>query len=213
MINPGSIAGQIPAGDDALIRRIQDLERAMRELAAQNPLATAGLVPSPNLLTVNGGLNVNGAMAVTGTLSLPAGIIGNDALTSPVTPGVVYASATNFAVTTTETAIIAGYSTVPSGFTQAVISLTGRIYAVNGTAASDYLFGKTTIATHYGYGLPSQVAAGGTNINVSPFAYIVTGLTGGSTIPITLTAKSQTANWAANGANTAEIAGSILWFR
>jgi hypothetical protein len=32
MINPGSLAGQIPAGDDYLIRKIQDLERVNREL-------------------------------------------------------------------------------------------------------------------------------------------------------------------------------------
>ena len=94
--------------DDVIVRRIQELERAVRELAAANPLATAGLVPRMNGLTVQGELDVTGPMtvgstlgvtgdstisgnlAVTGpmtvggTLSLPAGIIGNDALASPV---------------------------------------------------------------------------------------------------------------------------------
>jgi hypothetical protein len=46
-------------GDDALIRRLQDVERAQRELAAADLLATAGIGVVPNGVLVNGLMNFN----------------------------------------------------------------------------------------------------------------------------------------------------------
>lgn len=69
-VTPGVPGANLPPGDDAIIRRIQELERAVRELSAANPLATAGLVPSPNLLTVQGGLTVAGTETVSGNLNV-----------------------------------------------------------------------------------------------------------------------------------------------
>lgn len=65
--------------DDVIVRRIQELERAVRELAAANPLATAGLVPRMNGLTVQGELDITGPTTIGGTL----GVTGTTTLGAP----------------------------------------------------------------------------------------------------------------------------------
>lgn len=78
MINPGSLAGQIPAGDDALIRRVQDLERIVRELQAQDVLKTAGIIAAPNQITVQGNEIVSGTLSVGGTATVSGKIVSSD---------------------------------------------------------------------------------------------------------------------------------------
>jgi hypothetical protein len=126
---PGLPGSQV-RNDGDVMRMIQDMQRDIRELKAQNVLATAGITTQPGGITVTGtetvtgNLNVSGSetvtgsldvqgpatfegtttiggnASITGTLSLPAGIIGNDALTSPVFPAAAHADATNFDLAT-----------------------------------------------------------------------------------------------------------------
>lgn len=53
MQQPGQLGSQFQ-GDDAFIRRLQDIERAMRELAAADVLGTAGISVIPDGVIVNG---------------------------------------------------------------------------------------------------------------------------------------------------------------
>lgn len=53
MGQPGQLGSQF-MGDDAIIRRLQDVERALRELAAADILATAGIGVVPDGVLVNG---------------------------------------------------------------------------------------------------------------------------------------------------------------
>ena len=291
--NPAVPGANLPAGEDHVMRRLADIERAIREMRAADILKTAGLIAAPNLLTVAGGLVVNGSetvngplavhgtaafdgattiggtlgvtgpttlggattvsgnttvsgtlgvsgnttlgapttvsgslavsgpMTVSGTLSLPAGIIDNAALTSPVAPGSVYGNAVNFALTTTLTTIKAITVTVPAGMTKASVSVVGRVLAINnnttgGTnaAGADYLSVRTTISGLYGYALPlTTLGQSSSSINVAAYAAVLSGLTPGGTFDVSVAAFTAYLAWAANTVNTAEISGSIQWYR
>lgn len=211
---PQQFPANEPDGIRKLLGKIKDIETNLREVTS-NLLRTAGIRLSP------AGMTIDSDLAITGTLSLPAGIIGNDALTSPVVPQSVYGYVSNFAITTTGTTIRTITITVPVGFTSAVVSVTGRVFGVNPNttggsngAGADYLYGVAKID-----GLSSTALAlpvGGNNgsgINVSPYSTILTGLTSGATFTITLNVQSYFASWGTIANNTADVSGSILWFR
>ena len=97
-----------------------------------------------------------------GTLSLPAGIIGNDALANPVASQSVYDTVSNFTlgasrpVTSPITVIKTVTITVPAGFTAANVSMISRVFAYNNNTTGgangtggDYLYGQTGIAGTY----------------------------------------------------------------
>ena len=56
MAQPGSFANALK-GEDFLIRRVQDLERTVQQLAAANPFSTMGIAPRPGGIDVNGFVN------------------------------------------------------------------------------------------------------------------------------------------------------------
>jgi hypothetical protein len=220
---PTPVSNQFPANEPNGIRKLLDkitaLERQIKE-STSNLLRTAGIYLSPT------GMTIDSNLALTGTLSLPAGIIGNDALTSPVVPQSVFGSVSNFALTarhpvTTADVISTTTITVPAGVTSAVVTVLSRVFAINnnstgGTngAGSDYLYAQTGIAGFLDTCLPlSTGGSGGSNINISPFAKVLTGLTPGGTFTITIGACSDYLNWAASASNLATVSGNILWFR
>jgi len=66
---PGLPGSQV-RNDGDLMRTIQDMQRDIRELRAQNILATAGITTQPDGITVGGALNVTGSETVTGSLTV-----------------------------------------------------------------------------------------------------------------------------------------------
>lgn len=66
MAQPGQAGSQFPS-EDALIRRIQDLEKTVQQLAAANPFAPMGMTPNPNGVTFGGNITANGNLNVGGT--------------------------------------------------------------------------------------------------------------------------------------------------
>jgi hypothetical protein len=62
--------GSQVANDGDLMRMIQDLQRQIRELAAQDLLATAGISAQPNGITVGGSEIVNGPLTVNGASTI-----------------------------------------------------------------------------------------------------------------------------------------------
>jgi hypothetical protein len=92
MANVPGMPGSQVANDGDLMRMIQDLQRDMRELKAQDLLATAGISAQPNGITVggsetvNGPLTVNGASAINGAQSVngPLTIAGSAGVSGPL---------------------------------------------------------------------------------------------------------------------------------
>jgi len=179
------------------------------ELDINGPLAVHGTA------AFDGDTTIGGNAAITGTLSLPNGIINNDALNSPVTAQYVWFTTANFALATSySTARVTSTISVPAGMTSAVVSVVGRLFAINPNAGADYLYAVSTIDGPGSGSIPLLVGpSGGSGINVAPFSTVLTGLTGGGTFVIALWGRTDIASWATNAANTAEVSGTILWFR
>jgi len=164
-------------------------------------------------LDVDADATFGGAMAITGTLSLPAGIIDNDALTSPI----VYASNNSVnvgtAVTTTRTNKATATVAVTAGFTKAQVWAFSDAMAVNRTAADDYLYVGTTINTYEGgenY-VDCRIDAGNSVSHTAVTA--LAGLTGGDLINCTVTSRTSEAAWAANVGNLWRIQVVVIFSR
>jgi|GEM_PF-6396951 len=150
-----------------------------------------------------------------------SGMLGNDALKSPVAPGLVYQTATNFALSQTMTTKLTTTVTVPPGFTQCAVSLSSRVYAFNSNttggadaAGADYIYTRTNIAGIFPVALPILVGGAGHGVDsLDPFSQLLTGLTPGATFALQVEAKTAYLAWAANVTNTVELSGSLLWFR
>lgn len=95
--------------------------------------------------TFGGDTAIGGNLAVTGTLSLPAGIINNNALANPVVTKVATNSASNYSLTTTGASKTVTTITVPSGFTQAQVMVSVDASIRNSTATYDYVYCSASV--------------------------------------------------------------------
>ncbi|MGZ4556651.1 MAG: hypothetical protein ACXVXZ_13055 [Mycobacteriaceae bacterium] len=148
-------------------------------------------------------------------LTLRAGIVGNGALTNPVTFDGNGGATTNFAIPTTSSVVNSVTNVVPAGITKMASFVTGSISGFNGTAAADYLFASCAITgngtTYLGNSL-YDLAAAGAGVEVSCAKYgILTGLTPGTSVVHDLRARAQTATWPASTATVADLQVLILW--
>jgi len=161
-------------------------------------------------LDVTGILNVTGNTIIGGTLSLPNGIINNDALTSPVVPQYIYAvNPSGVALTTTEVTLKTVTITVPANVTSAVVFCTSRVYAGNPNPNPDYLYVNTNIAGSHAGALP--LLTQGSSVNIAPYSQVLTGLTPGGTFTVSVSAYTAYYTWSAG--TVADMSGNILWFR
>lgn len=225
---------RLPETGPSLLRELRRRERLALRQAQSSAFARSGTrVSAEDVTEVSGqmqsadfdgdlatgnagtkGWALNAFRAAFGELFLRPGSVENDALASPVKPQGIYTVAQNFALATTDVAVTSQTITVPAGFTSAVISVVGRVYATNPNAAYDYLVIVSKISGTGGANLPLLVgASGGSGINVSPYSRVLTGLTSGGTFVVEVRAYVSIANWAANAQNTAELSGTIHWFR
>lgn len=213
-------------------QRFLALEREVRKLRARSPLANTGLsatapgeVSASGSLVVGGSIDVHGDAnfdgdtviggnaSITGTLSLPAGIIGNDALASPVKGGVDNTiGTTGFAMSTTSAAKDSATIAIPAGFTVAFVIAIASVTALNGTANLDYLIVQAAVNGVGGGSVAVPVQAGEANAATASKTRVLTGLAGGS-ISVQAFAGTSTANWAANGANIASVNALAIFTR
>jgi hypothetical protein len=221
MGNQPGLPGSQFAGEDAAGREVKDLKRTVQQLAAANPLATAGIEAVPNGIvvqgseTVNGPLTVNdsmdvagdasfsGNMSITGTLNLPAGIIGNDALTDPIVPAAYHVDIQNISITSgPKVEKLRIDDPIPTGYTRALVNLTATMNMLNTTGSSDSAFlGANINGTSPGWS-SNGTAANGAEVSLSnTVTLLVEGLTGG-TFPLTGKASSNTGTWAASGSSS-----------
>lgn len=216
-----------PAGEDAVIRRIQELERQVKELSAANPFKAMGIRPMPDGLivdgyeTVNGPLDVNGTMNVdgpqtvngnsvfngnmriAGTLDLPAGIIGNDALSDPVIPVAYHADIQNISITSGQNVEKLHVDVaVPAGYTRALVNLTVTMNMLNNSGATDSAYlGANINGQSPGWSSNATAAVGAAVSLSNTVVALVTGLTGG-TFPLTGRASSNTGTWTSAGTSS-----------
>jgi len=218
------------SGSDDLIARFRAFQVEVRD-RFNNLLKQAGIRVEKDLVRFTGAVDITstthiggtldvdaaatfgGAVAITGTLSLPAGIIDNDALANPIT----YASDTSYnagaAVTTTETVKATATVTVPAGFTKAQVWAISDAMAYNSTATGDYLYVGATINAYYAgesyVNCPSGYA---TSVSLTAVTAL-TGLTGGDLINCTVSSRTGFASWAASSENMWRIQAVVIFSR
>jgi hypothetical protein len=219
MAQPGLAGSQFPS-EDALIRRLKDLERDVQQLRSANQLGAAGISAVDNGIivggsqTVNGPLEVNGdstingplevngnsefnwSLSINGPLNLQPGSIQNDALTNPVQFLAGVNDNEALYITLTDATICTYAFTVPAGFTQAFVIVYGSIGIVNPTGANASIGGRVYIDRPNGQGSTwgprrFQQALAGADAATYPFKQtIVTGLSGGETITCRMTSMN-----------------------
>lgn len=218
MTVPGMPSNVAPPGDDWIPKKFKQLEWEIAQLRTAIPYAMAsrnfdGTLEPPAPGTQGWALTADGN-AIVNTLYLRGGIIGNDALTSPVFPAKTHGDAQSFAIphgtmTTVATATIS----VPSGYSSCLVFATSQVTGQNSTAAYDTLSVGITIA---GVVVPGWAAS----MDV-PASHVGTGTTAGSSLltslgsSFTVTARCQSlnANWASSIWNTANIDAIALFLR
>ena len=221
MGQPGLAGSQFPS-EDALVRRIKDLERTVQQLAAANPLGAAGIravdggIVVEGSETVNGPLTINGPATITGTLSLPAGIIGNDALQAPVYPAVYHADIQNISITNGPNVEILGADVaVPAGYTQALVSLTITMNMTNNSASTDLAdVGANINGSSPGWATVASATVGQAISLSNTVVALVNGLTGGGTFRLTGKASSGANTWpAAGSSNVMNLNATVQFLR
>jgi hypothetical protein len=232
---------RLPETGPSLARHLRQQQRLLRRVGTASPFTRSGAsVTSENVTMVDGqwqstdfdgnldagnagtkGWAMNAVAAAFGALFLRPGSISNDALTNPVKPDAPYGYRQNFGLTTTLSNIYTLNVPVPAGFTQAAVSITASVYAVNpnttggsnGTGG-DYLYVQANINGYNGFALPLGISgSNGSGTNRSPFSTVLGGLAAGGSISLQVAASTGFTAFAANANNTAEITGSISWFR
>ena len=220
-----------------LKRQVRDLERAIRELRAERRLEAATIgaggltvkggkisVVDPVTgdvlalldaagLTVDGNAAFGGNVAITGTLSLPAGIIDNEALANPIVPQSVWKGTTsNFGLAVAWSTLVTQVLTVPSGVNAVQVVGFVRLVAANSTASKDYLYSDFDIGGQSCGGFSTPVESGEYGTSFCAFARTMTGLTPGGTVALTASGSTGSASWA-SGPNVCQIAASVTWYR
>lgn len=200
------------SGEDWLVRRLQDLERKVQELAAANVFGTTGIRPMDGGTEFAGYVTINGPAKITGTLDLPAGIIGNAALASPVSPGSAGLTQQNFATSTAGAVYAQASIAVPAGYTQALVMNGVSAGATNSGAATDFLYVAASINGASGGEQPSQTSAGAYGSGSAFAIRTLTGLTGG-TITVECRLRTGSGAWAAAAGNAANVNALILFLK
>lgn len=223
-MQPGLPGSQF-SGEDSAGREVKDLKRSVRELAAANPLATAGIKAVPDgivvegsqtiegPLVVNGDSQINGSMSINGPLFLQPGSIQNDSLANPILVETSSNYLNNYAVGTTPTVRASLVFIVPDGFTQAVVMSNPTGMAQNSTATTDYLYVQAVVNGVSGGELYTAAPAGLAVGIASPFHTTIYGLTGGQEITVAVATRSGFGTWAASTANQANIYATVMYLR
>lgn len=119
-------------GVERLVEEVRALRREVSELR-NNLLKQAGMSVEPDLV------RFGGAVAIEGTLSLPAGIIDNDALANPMTFRSTWGSSEAFAMPGGSVALAHCQITVPAGFTEMLFYTTASLRARNDEGSWEFL--------------------------------------------------------------------------
>ena len=199
-----------PNGIRKLLDKIKAVELQVKE-STSNLLRTAGIYLTP------AGMTIDSNLAITGTLSLPAGIIDNDALANPTAFGANGTSAFNFALSTTSTAEASMTIPIPAGFTRALVHATVNASVENTSAVYDYFYVRANISAPGSGGSTGGqgfvgLANGGWGHASGSAVTNLSGLTPGS-ITVSCLVNSGSGVWAAATSNTANVDATVTFLR
>lgn len=200
-------------GLEALFQRLETIEQQLRALTGANILSPAGIGVDLEGMTIASSLAVTGNMLVQGTLALPAGIIGNEALATPVGWGYKTNTQSDFGVGLGPafTQLAVANLAVPAGFTAALLLVFGKVRLFN-PGAADWLTIECGLATDAFGGMPEPLPAGHSvheMLGVIP----VTGLSGGQTLATATRVQVQSTPLAPRADNLAYTRSVALCFR
>lgn len=221
-------AAQSKDGFEKLAKQLAELRRRVDALATAAPLSNSAVSSGSGITIMPSGTmqsadfdgdaatgdpgttgwqlaHGNGAF---GSISLRDGIVGNDALTSPVAGGVApFDFGTAFATTTTLADKASTSITVPAGFTSALVLAVGSV--VYQDTAANRFDARATIAGNAG---PTIINLANLTACSSVFhERSLTGLTPGSSITLAVQVRSAVA--ASNSANQALVSGLAVFTR
>lgn len=217
-----------------LRNRLKGIDEAIRVLRNTSPFAGTGFtVAADGVTQVNGSLVVQSGEAKSGNfaagstgwhldhsgnaefndLTLRGGIIGNDALTSPVATGQAFVGTSGFGLSVAGAWLLTRTATVPTGFTVCTVTAFGRVAAINSTATGDGLYSALDVNGAGGSQFSTFVPAGQASTSTVGFSTTLTSLTAGATVTTRLFASTGLASWASNAANGADLSVTFLWTR
>ena len=231
---PGSFQ---PRGEDWIGREIQEIKAKIQRLEAANVFGLTGIVPKDGgtdldgFVNINGPLEVNGdaaingplevngdsvfngAMSITGALNLPAGIIGNDALTSPLSPQTAHADVSDFALNTgPNVEMVRATVAVPAGYTKALVMASASMGNRNTTGVVDDMYIDCRInGLVSGWSSQTAVMAGKVGFVVNIGTSLLEGLSG--SFYIAANASSGSSAWAINGAAAINVDAIVMFLR
>jgi hypothetical protein len=164
MADPGSIASQLPPGEDWATRKIQDLERQLKELG---PSIAASFNTTIAQLTA--------------------------AVANQVTPATGAGSASSFTLTSSAASLVSFNLVVPAGYTRALVTASGSVASLSAYASSDALHAIASIAGSGGPEGVSYFYGPNSGGSTTCFQAVnFTGLVGGATIGVSLSGRLTT---------------------
>ena len=201
-------------GSAATLARSGMSVTAEGEVTVSGDLIVGGELAVHGSAAFDGNTTIGGNAAITGTLSLPAGIINNDALTSPVYPFVGHAQGNNFTLSTTNTAKATLTVPVPAGYTSAMVTANAHVSAFNPTADSDYLYAVAWIQsdTTIGWSMPTTIPAGESAHTSQTATALLSGLGSSFTVKVATSTAFQSFASSTSG-NVCNIDATVLFLR
>lgn len=225
----------------SIVSELAAVKKQVAEVARRSPFFNTGMKPDGkggiqsndfdgDLANSNPGTKgwaMNAARAAFGELLLRPGSIGNDSLTSPVDGKVGNVSATGFSLSPGSLTELAFQTlVVPAGFTTALISAGSTVFSYNpnttggsdGTG-SDAIYAAVQvsapgIATQASRANPDGLTgSGGYTSTFSNAGFNLTGLTGGSSIRLSVMGCSAYQSLAANPDNYANAYATVTFLR
>jgi hypothetical protein len=209
---PGLPGSQMPRKDDWMVKKLRQLESDLQQvraaLGSQTGMTFAkGAIKSA---TFDGDLDApsagNNGVALGGPhdtlivndILLKGAIIGNDALTSPVSPAIFQDTVSGRAASSSYATIISGTIPVPSGFSQALVMASGFVEALANGSGGFYNEVKVKIAGVDGPDVDQWTDTGTASSATASAARLVTGLSGGSVAVQAVALQTTVANVVSN---------------
>jgi hypothetical protein len=197
---PGLIGSQVPDGPDAVWVMLKEIKAQAQQVQAQIGSAQALIT----LATQQNALN-------TAQIALAA---------NQVVPDAASTSVGSFNTTASQGTIATLTFTVPTGYTRAVLSGFGSTTSTNFSGTQRILYTRIVLASSSGPEENIYVQ----DFNTSPYAdtvgnvscfhaFIATGLTGGSSVSVSLTTRSSAGTFGTNALNNATLTGSVLYLK
>lgn len=219
---PGLPGAMRPATDDDLNKRLKTIEDTVAQLR-QSLAAQTGMtfvdgairtndfngVLAPPAAGTAGWAVTDAGVGIFSALALANGIIGNDALTSPVAVAVVDGVASGFTPTSTFATRVTETVTVPAGFSTALV-LAISIAGLSANAGGSFSSVRTVINNVAGDTISSQAGANIAMSVSSAQSAIIPAL--GATFDIS-TQSAGTSGGVVAASGNARIAATILFLR